>query len=97
MGIETEADLDTFLSTSGFGVTGLYNGNPVKGILNKRFVEVGNIEGYHPVFTVKRSQFPTVKKGDEITIESVVYTVSFPEPDGTTGTVGLVDLVLREK
>ncbi len=85
-------NFNEFFDTDDFAVEATHDGSTLLGILDREYVEVGNIEGEHPVFQCAESSVTTAQHGDTITIDGTAYTIVGIQPDGT----GTVILVLQE-
>lgn len=100
-----ETDLEEqFFNTDEFAVTASYlykdgNSQVLKGIFDNEFmmvdVEAGaEIQSAHPVFWIQSSDLKKAPdRGDELTIEGIIYKVITGEPDGT----GVTMLQLHRK
>jgi hypothetical protein len=88
-------DFDIFFNTAEFAVQATWSesADPVNVIFDKAFIEAQGIVGNNPIALGKESDFPGVEEGQELTINSVLYEITTPEPDGT----GLVILQLEQR
>lgn len=62
---------------------GTYKSNPIYGILENAYVEVGGVESLRPTYFVRDSDVPGIAQGDSISVNSVNYTVRGVQSDGT--------------
>jgi hypothetical protein len=94
MATESSTDLSGFFDTDQFAIAGTYDGSTtVNGILDRDYVEIGNVEGEFPVFTCVASDVSGVVHGKTLVANSTSYVVRGAQPDGT----GLITLVLEEQ
>lgn len=84
-------DFDDFFDTGEFAVVATVGISEIKGILDKEYVELLDIQGYAPVFTCKTSDISAVSDGDTYVIDSVTYHQIKKEQDGT----GITRVILR--
>lgn len=85
-------DLSAFFDTDDFAVSATIGTATVSGILDRQFVTVNDVDGYHPVFMCATADVSAVAKGAACAISGVNYIVVSNQPDGT----GVTNIVLRE-
>jgi len=101
MAIETDTDREILLSD--FGVSASYTPQAYPHtssktttktvIMETRYVETNQHEGYRPIAYGRESDFSDAAHGDHITVESIHYKIKGIQPDGT----GFVDLLLEKQ
>lgn len=91
MGVESDADRLTYLSTDDFGNTATIGTATVYGIFDDAYQTVieatGEVATTAPQFTCRTMDVTAVVQGTTITINSVAYKCINIEPDGTGMTV----------
>ena len=97
-----EEDFGVFFSADDFAVSALYTpyGYPhpcsesitVYGIFENKYIETEGIQGRKPTFNCAESIIDNITEGDQLEINSVVYTVKDWDIDGT----GEILLLLRK-
>lgn len=90
MAIESDGDRLAFVEA--FGETVQVEGNDISGILDRTFLEVLEVESYHPVLVVRDIDLSGVTAGASVLAGGKEYQVVQVQPDGT----GITALVMRE-
>ena len=92
-------ELREFLDTEqGFAISALYNAaQAVDGIFSSDYTpipgELADVESSSPRFGCKADSLPSVKQGDTLQIDGVIYDIVTVQPDGT----GWLHLVLMKQ
>ena len=96
MSVESATDLSAFVDTNDYGTTATFNSASISGIFENEFVESdGGLEagiGYTVTrFICKTTDVSGASFGDNITINSVTYSIREIRPDGT----GMSELIIE--
>jgi len=77
-----ESDNDRLQLLTDFGVDATINAATVRGILDREFKVVGDIESEYPVFECRSIDVSGVNHGDTLTYSGTNYEVVGKEDDG---------------
>lgn len=96
MAIDFASDLSEMFSDDDHGVSAVFGGDTIYGILDNAYEDVlaGGTVPFamtYPHFSCRTADVPAVSNGSTITINSIAYTVRNVEPDST----GMTLLVLE--
>lgn len=85
-------DHSEFLHDAEFASVAAIGGASVSGIFDHIYVEVMDVNGERPTFLADSGDVSAVSIGDTLAVNSTIYTVRIPQPDGT----GMTMLILEE-
>lgn len=72
-----------FLRSQDFAYDATYNAGTVPVIFDRDFVDEGGFQGTGPMIFADEDDFAGAQQGENITIDSIVYTLEEFQPEGT--------------
>lgn len=83
MTLATNNETDLASMFDYFAISVVVSGKPIMALFDHEYVEVGQINGTHPVLTCRTSDLIHVSRGNIVHIDGDNYLIAVVESDGT--------------